>query len=72
MIDEALRAKIDNASYEQLLSWWRFSPAGSPMFVGETGAYFSNVMASKRDALRDGEHAATSKRIGWGNENGPG
>lgn len=55
---------IDNASYEQLLSRWRFAPVGSPWFQGEVGDYYKQVMARKRDADPDG-HVRASKSIGW-------
>lgn len=53
---------IDNASYEQLLEKWRFAPLGDPMFQGDTGAYFSAVMAEKRNNCN---HVQASKNIGW-------
>jgi hypothetical protein len=55
---------IDAASYETLLSRWRFGEPGSRWFTGETGKYFAEVMAKKRDADPDGAVAA-SKSIGW-------
>ena len=55
---------IDNLSYEQLLSVWRFAPPGDPWFQGETGEYWSKVMAEKRNKDND-EHVRASKKIGW-------
>ena len=65
-INPTIKEKIDNATYDQLLSWWRFSPTGNPMFQGDTGEYFSKVMAEKRKKVSDEEHSAISKQIGWG------
>lgn len=56
---------IDSSSYESLLSKWRFAPAGSPYFQGETGQYYSKVMAEKRKQVGQGEHVRASKAIGW-------
>ena len=53
---------IDEASYEQLLEKWRFAPAGDPMFQGDTGDYYSNVMKQKRETAN---HVQASKSIGW-------
>lgn len=58
-------AWIDNASYEELLRKWRYAPAGDPMFQGETGQYYSEVMAKKRDEVGNAEHVRASKSIGW-------
>ena len=58
------KAHIDGLTYTQLLSRWRFAPAGDPWFQGETGEYWSQVMREKRDKDPVG-HVATSKRIGW-------
>jgi hypothetical protein len=58
------KAYIDSLSYEQLLSHWRFAPAGDPWFQGETGTYWSKVMSEKRKAAPD-EHVKASKNIGW-------
>ena len=55
---------IDNASYESLLSHWRFAPVGDPMFQGDTGKYYAKVMAERRDADPD-KHVRSSKTIGW-------
>lgn len=56
---------IDEASYEQLLSKWRFARVGDPMFQGEIGDYYAKVMFRKRDELPEGEASRVSKRIGW-------
>jgi hypothetical protein len=58
------KAWIDSASLETLLEKWRFAPAGSPLFCGETGEYYKEVMNRKREADPGGWTAA-SKSIGW-------
>lgn len=65
MTNEEMKKWIDNASYGQLLSKWRFAPVGDPFFQGEIGDYYSEKMAEKRREVGDAEHVATSKRIGW-------
>jgi hypothetical protein len=55
---------IDNASYETLLSKWRFAKAGNPLFLGKCGAYYKKVLIEKKNADPDGAVSA-SKRIGW-------
>ncbi len=59
-----LKAKIDAATYEELLRRWRFAPAGTPIFQGESGEYYGKAMAAKRVQDPAGATAA-SKRIGW-------
>jgi len=66
MTVEEMKKWIDGASYRQLLSKWRFAPAGNPFFQGEVGDYYSEVMARKRSEVGDAEHVAASKSIGWG------
>jgi hypothetical protein len=56
---------IDEASYEQLLRRWRTAPAGDLMFRDDTGDYYSQVMARKRDEVGNAEHVRASKEIGW-------
>ena len=53
---------IDNASYEDLLRKWRFSPAGNPLFIGAIGQHYKDVMFKKRDQCN---HGSISKKIGW-------
>lgn len=57
---------IDNMSYETMLTLWRFAPSGHPLMAGDTGDYYSDVMARKKNDIGPGEAVATSKRIGWG------
>ena len=59
-----MKAWIDRADYETLLERWRFTPVGSPWCQGEVGDYYKEVMFRKRDALKPGEAAQASKRIG--------
>lgn len=54
---------IDNASYEQLLSRWRFASIGDAFFQGETGEYYAKVMGEKK---KTADHVRVSKNIGWG------
>jgi len=63
-LTEENKNHIDNLSYEQLLSKWRFAPSGDPWFQGETGEYWGKVMAEKRSKDND-EHVRASKKIGW-------
>jgi hypothetical protein len=65
VMDDEIKNWIDNASYEQLLSKWRMASAGSPFFQGETGDYYSKVMAEKRKSVGNAEHVRASKSIGW-------
>ena len=53
---------IDQSSYETLLAGWRFASIGSPMFQGDTGAYYQKVMAEKKRALPD-KGVGASKRL---------
>mgnify|MGYP003394873402 CR=1 FL=1 len=60
------KAWIDGATYEQLLSRWRFQPVGtSTWFTGETGEYFATVMKTKRAEVGNAEHVRASKHLGW-------
>lgn len=61
---EEQKAWIDSASYEELLSKWRFAAVGDPMFQGPCGKYYSEVMTRKRSEDPDG-HVRASKKIGW-------
>jgi len=57
--------KIDNMSYEQMLSLWRNAYVGHPMFHNDVGDYFSKVMNEKRQQISDADHVRASKNIGW-------
>ena len=58
------KKKIDDRSYEALLSHWRNAPAGDPWFQGETGKYWGERMAELRSQGAD--HVGASKSIGLG------
>lgn len=60
------KAWIDNASYETLLSKWRFAPVGDPLLQGETGQYYSQAMKTAKAKITDAETVRASKNIGWG------
>jgi len=64
-MNEDIKKQIDAMSYAEMLSRWRFAPAGGdPMFQGECGDYYAKVMVEKRN--NDPAAAVTaSKRIGW-------
>lgn len=64
MTTEQMKQWIDSASYEALLSRWRFVRAGDPFFQGEVGNYYAKVMREKRAAVGDDAHVAASKRLG--------
>ena len=61
-LTESLKWQIDNMSYESMLSQWRFAPVGAPMFQGDSGDYFSKVMAEKG---KTADTVKASKDIGW-------
>jgi len=60
-MDKEIKAIIDNMSYQELLSKWRFAPSGDPMFQGETGEYYRHVMT-----VKEMNKTQVSKNIGWG------
>jgi len=64
-MDADMKTWIDTATYEQLLTKWRFHPAGHELLQGEVGDYYTMVMKEKEMALPPGEKVAVSKRIGW-------
>ncbi len=66
ILTEKNKAHIDALTYEQLLSHWRFAPAGDPWFSGETGAYWEKRMSEQRAKPGgNAEHVSASKSIGW-------
>jgi len=65
MTNEEMKQWIDNATYTQLLSKWRFASIGDPFFQGEIGDYYSKVMSRKHEKVGDAEHTRASKSIGW-------
>ena len=60
---EEQKNKIDAMSYEQLLSQWRYAPIGDPMFKGECGTYYKDVMDKKKQEIGDGAAVNISKKI---------
>jgi hypothetical protein len=65
ILTEQLKKEIDNMTYEQMLSRWRFSPVGDQMFTEESGKYFAQVMREKKNNLSESEHVKVSKDLGW-------
>lgn len=64
-MDAETKKRIDEMDYESMLRLWRNAPAGHPMFHGETGQYFSEVMKAKSEQVGPAERARASKAIGW-------
>ena len=64
MTDEQ-KQRIDDMDYESMLSLWRNAPSGHPMFQGDTGDYYSKIMAEKRSEVGNDAHVTASKNIGW-------
>lgn len=61
---EETKRRIDKMSYAELLSLWRFAPAGHPYFQGEVGDYYAKVMKEKGGSISNAERVATSKALG--------
>ncbi len=62
MTELEMKEWIDNSSYYDLLTKWRFAPIGDPFFYGDMCDYYKEVMARKRE-----EHenpSAVSKAVG--------
>lgn len=59
---------IDETSYEELLRKWRFAPSSDPLFHGEAGMYYQQVLDRKRKEIGVDEHVRISKLIGWDHE----
>ena len=65
-LTDKIKQKIDAMSYEQLLSGWRFAPAGDPMFQGASGNYWGQRMKELKEQPGGHEkHVEASKAIGW-------
>ena len=62
-LTDEVKKEIDSKSYEALLSGWRFTEVGHPMFQGESGDYWGKRMKELREAGVD--HVSASKNIGW-------
>ena len=56
---------IEDLSYEQLLSRWRFAPLGDCWFQGETGDYWGSAMNRKKEEIGQNKAVSISKSIGW-------
>ena len=57
------KTMIDSMDYEALLRLWRYASAGHPLFKGDTGDYYSKILAEKK--VQAGNSASTiSKSIG--------
>jgi len=54
---------IDNASYYELLRYWRFLPIGHPLLQGEIGRYFIDSFFHKKKKCSD--PVMVSKMVGW-------
>jgi len=66
MIPKKMKDWIDTASYEELLTRWRFAPSGSPWFQGEVGKYYEEVMSKRKAEVGEAAAVQASKNIGWG------
>ena len=65
MTIEQMKAWVNQASYEELLSKWRFASIGDPFFsTPEVSEYFHQHLIEKRRETTD-DGVAASKRIGW-------
>lgn len=64
-MDEKTRIEINRMSYKEMLRLWRHSSSGIAMFRGETGEYFTKVMAEKKAALCNLDQVIASKEVGW-------
>ena len=62
---QSMKEWIDNASYEELLTKWRFAPIGDPFFTGEVGDYYTKVMKTHRDYMKSKQLSDASKKVGW-------
>ena len=60
-LDESVKKEIDEMSYASMLEQWRFAPSGTLIFQGESGDYFSKVMAEKAKTVNT---VKISKEIG--------
>jgi len=56
---------IDRSNYTELLRRLRFASSGDPMFEGETGAYYVEVMQRRREEVGPKGAVMASKIVGW-------
>lgn len=59
------KAYIDGATYQLLMSHWRWGYVGDPIFQGEAGEYFAREMKKKRVKHTQAEIVRISKAIDW-------
>ncbi len=64
-MDPVDKAWIDAASYEDLLRKHRFHPISHPLFMGDTGRYFTKILGQRYVEVGAAEATAISKRVGW-------
>ena len=65
MLTDEIKLEIDNMSYEQMLSIWRFAKSGHRLITGEVGTYFSSNMKEKKAKISNADQVQISKNIGW-------
>lgn len=68
-IDQDMKERIDKMPLYDMLYNQRFAPIGDPLFTGNVGLYFAEVMQAKRNAAPNGEWTRISKMIGWQKSN---
>ena len=59
-MSEIIKREIDEMTYEQMARALRFSPSGSPLFIGKNFEYFHDRFESF-----GGMTVEVSRRIGW-------
>lgn len=57
-----LKAKIDKLDYFSLLEEWRYAPAGTPIFQGESGNYWRERMEYLRSLPGGIENAVAASK----------
>lgn len=61
-LTEELKEKIDRMSYKEMLTLYRFTPSGDPLFEGASGDYF---LIRKKEKAEKVDVVAISKEVGW-------
>ena len=56
------KQRIDEMSYSELLTHWRFNTIDVGWFHGETGDYWAKRMVELKSTV---DHVSISKSIGW-------
>jgi hypothetical protein len=56
---------IDNMTYTEMLSLWRFGKSENPLVQGECGKYLGERMSREKTRIGSEEHTRVSKEIGW-------